>query len=48
MFIDPPPPKPRPMPIRSSVEMNAGNSIISWFFKKVEQVKEVFKKEGSI
>ena len=43
MFIEPPPQKPRPMPIRSSVEIASGNSILSWFVKKAQEVKEVVK-----
>jgi len=41
MFIEPPPQKPRPMPIRSSVEIASGNSILSWFVQKAKKVKEV-------
>jgi|TARA_B110000977_G_C10613326_1_gene313092 hypothetical protein len=43
MFIEPPPRKPRPMPIRSSVEIASGNSILAWFVKKAQEVKEVVK-----
>ena len=41
MFIEPPPQKPQPMPIRSSVEIASGNSILSWFVKKTKKVKEI-------
>ena len=40
MFIDPPQ-NPQPMPIRSSVEIASGHSILSWFIKKAKQVKKV-------
>lgn len=43
MFIEPPPQKPRPMPIRSSVEIASGNSILSWIVRKVKKVKETVK-----
>ena len=43
MFIDPPPQKPRSMPIRSSVEIASGDSILSWFVKKAQTVKDVVK-----
>ena len=43
MFIDPPPQKPRSMPIRSSVEIASGNSILSWFVKKAQAVKDAVK-----
>jgi hypothetical protein len=43
MFIEPPPQKPRPMPIQTSVELASGNSILAWFVKKAQEVKEVVK-----
>lgn len=42
MFIEPPQ-KPRPMPIRTSVEIASGNSILSWFSKKAKQVKKMVR-----
>jgi len=45
MFIDPPPRKPQPMPIRSSVEIASGHSILSWFVKKAKEVKEVVQRK---
>jgi len=44
MFIDPPNPKPRPMPIKTSVELAAGNSLISWIVKKVKALKQELSK----
>lgn len=41
MFIEPPPRKPQPMPIRSSVEIASGNSILSWLVKKTKKIKEI-------
>jgi len=42
MLIDPPK-KTRTMPIRTSVEIASGNSIVSWILRKAKTVKETVR-----